>query len=109
MTRCQSIVVGLFISLELCLPRRAMTKKDVRGEWQIAGRRTTAYLGRSITYQRGCPACCCDVKVPAMPVQGTDEQRAASTKAAMRYCLKSDDKKCHRMCRQWMRERGLKL
>lgn len=69
-------------------------------------------------YVRGCPACCCDVKVPvesgdlrletgSSHPRESGEQREA--KRAMHYCLRSDDKTCVSMCKQWMKERKLKF
>ncbi len=47
----------------------------------------------------GCPACCCDVKVPAH----------ATNERAMELCMASGDKACMKMCKEWMRARGLHL
>ena len=47
----------------------------------------------------GCPACCCDVKVP----------KGATDERAMELCMASGDKACMKMCKEWMRARGLHL
>ncbi len=51
------------------------------------------------SFGRGCPACCCAVRIP----------KGTSNKNAMRFCMKSEDETCKKMCRGWMKERGLRL
>ncbi len=60
----------------------------------------------SRSFVRGCPACCCDVKVPKLETRNSKLEQAAR---AMRYCMGSDDAMCKKMCLQWMKERKLKF
>ncbi len=58
---------------------------------------------------RGCPACCCQMKMAAPPAHATRLQRWAYAQEAVRACLRSADQQCRLMCRKWMKEKGLKL
>ncbi len=66
-------------------------------------------------YVRGCPACCCDVKVPVesgdlrLETGSSHPRESGEAKRAMHYCLRSGDKTCVNMCKQWMKERKLKF
>ncbi len=62
---------------------------------KAAGGRLAKEQSIHTKYIRGCSICCCKVRVPS----------EASTEDSLRYCLRSHDRVCAKMCKEWLRER----